>query len=694
MVSRWRLGIALGALALVGCEGPSGADGEAGVQGPVGPVGPVGPSGPVGPVGPAGPQGDAGTPGQPAVRPIDLEPQGVVGLVTDGTHLPVAGGTVYLVPSADVAAMQATPIDILATPTAAAAATNDEPLEDLLDRNATTYVRAAVGMDGIYRLPTIPTGSFFIVWKPAMGDDAHLPGGSRCRAATDRASMVGTRIDLRVSGNMSARATYVGSTTCINCHGRHRALGTAHFNGLQVPGVRGNLQNVSAWPRFDAALAAFDAGRTLFYFNCAGTACSVSETAPTDAASIRFEIRLGHDTTVRRGEPGEYHVTFVNRRNTEANQRYDVALSYGGAVYKQRYLTRLRNANGTYSHHVLPIQFNPAGNSTFPNADSWPWKDYNTTRWFDFATDRLRRPANTASFENNCVACHATGFRLGGNATDGWTASAVTEPNGEYDLNGDGQREEINTGCESCHGPGSEHIEASVRGSRIVSSSLLTPEREMTTCGACHSRPQGVGGGQTESPLDMNGNMPRPGIRRSEFLARFTSRIDAAASSLHPNGDSKSHHQQYTDFIRSGMYRNGSQLMTCSSCHDPHGSTQNPNMLRESPANNAGCVNCHSTAEYRNVLPHVMTRVAFAHADVPLDRLTCTACHMVRTATSGARTPQLVDIVPSPSTGTYFHGDIAGHRFNVPRRALASTQPTATTRACASCHSIFLPVTP
>ena len=142
------------------------------------------------------------------------------------------------------------------------------------------------------------------------------------------------------------------------------------------------------------------------------------------------------------------------------------------------------------------------------------------------------------------------------------------------------------------------------------------------------------------------------------------------------------------------MYRNGSQLMTCSSCHDPHGSDENPNMLRESPTSNAGCVNCHNGAEYRDVRPHIMSRVNFSHPNVPIEQLTCTSCHMVRTATSGARTAQLVDTFPMTSSTTYYHGDIAGHRFNVPRRDVAATQPSATTRACASCHSIFLPVTP
>src|SRR6185295_1709238 len=107
-------------------------------------------------------------------------------------------------------------------------------------------------------------------------------------------------------------------------------------------------------------------------------------------------------------------------------------------------------------------------------------------------------------------------------------------------------------------------------GARIVSPSYLTPERETQLCGSCHSRPEGLGGGgEVEAPLDVDGFMPRPGIRRSEFVLEHTGRVDGdPANDFWPSGDSRSHHQQYSDFIRSRMYRNDSQLLTCATCHD------------------------------------------------------------------------------------------------------------------------------
>ncbi len=695
----WRMAAAaaVGVILLAGCEGPVGPQGPRGLSGENGANGEAGvPGGP----GATGPQGDAGAQGPAgasADASVELEPAGLVGIVTDGTGLPVTSGTVYLVPAADVTTLRAAAVDLTQAPAAAAAATNDEPLEDLLDRNAATYTHASVAMNGQYRIRTVAAGNWFVVWAPSVDDTAHLPGGSHCRVAAAAASLTGQRLDIEVSGVQSSSATFVGSSACLNCHGRHRAERSAHFNGLQVPGVRGNLQDTSPWPRFDAALQGFVAGTNLYYSDCnaAGGAvqCTVGDTIPGTGATVAFELQLRHDATVSRGAPGEYFVTFVNHRHTEAPRRYDVALTYGGALGRQQFVTRLRNASGSYSLYVLPLQFNTAGDASATAPANRPWRDDHASRWYDLTAGTLTAPNGDSAFDNRCLGCHATGFSLTGSAATGWSGHAVGDANAEFDLDGDGRRDEINVGCESCHGPGSEHIEARVRGSHIVSPGLLTPEREMTLCGSCHSRPVGIGGGGTEAPLDVDGHMPRPGIRRGDYLVRHTTRIDATlADGLFASGDSNANHQQETDFLRSNMYRNPSQLMACSACHDPHGSDAQPHSLRSSVTDNALCTTCHSTTPFTTVRPHVATQTMFAHETPPLTSLTCTTCHMVRTVTAGAGTPTLRDADPASAAPVqYFHGDIAGHRFDVQRRVAATSQPVAFTSACGTCHVLLLP---
>jgi predicted CXXCH cytochrome family protein len=271
------------------------------------------------------------------------------------------------------------------------------------------------------------------------------------------------------------------------------------------------------------------------------------------------------------------------------------------------------------------------------------------------------------------------------------SAHAVADVSGDFDYDGDGRREEINIGCESCHGPGSEHVEASTRGLHIVSPSLLTPERETLLCGRCHSRPLGRGAGQTAAPLSEDGRMPLPGLRRAELAATFTTRVDGEAADFHPSGDAKAHHAQYSDFIRSTMYRNGSQLMTCSSCHDAHGSDQHPHSLRRAPDDNAACTGCHSQARYTEPRDHVERATGFVHDGSAEADFNCTRCHMVRTVASGARHPELLDRIPDAERVQYFHGDVASHRFSVTPRAEYAAQPVASTLACGFCHGEQLP---
>jgi hypothetical protein len=86
-----------------------------------------------GPEGPEGPEGPPGEPGEPGGPPLDLEPDGLVGRILDARVLPVGGGTVYLIPTADVEALFATEIDLQLSPLLTSELEIDEPLDDLID---------------------------------------------------------------------------------------------------------------------------------------------------------------------------------------------------------------------------------------------------------------------------------------------------------------------------------------------------------------------------------------------------------------------------------------------------------------------------------------------------------------------------------------------------------------------------------
>ena len=82
-------------------------------------------------------------------------------------------------------------------------------------------------------------------------------------------------------------------------------------------------------------------------------------------------------------------------------------MTYGGAVHKQRYMTRFDNGNGTSSYYLLMVQYNYEGDPTFPSSNNWPWRDYHSERWYDFdEPTSLIEPEESKAFDNSCAGCH------------------------------------------------------------------------------------------------------------------------------------------------------------------------------------------------------------------------------------------------------------------------------------------------
>lgn len=742
------LGLLLGA---AGCAGEDGAPGQTGPAGPTGAAGPTGPSGTEGTTGATGPTGSDGTTGPTgATGPMGpagpgylaLEPAGIVGYVTDVAGEVVAGATVYLVPQADVLALSLAPLAL--SPTADEAAMNlartstiDEPLEDLIAAHGAGYLKAVTDADGIYRIVTVPTDgapvpAYFIVAVPAAGDDAHLPGGTHCRTAMAGTTIVGRQVNMEISGKPSARAYYVGASVCYNCHGRQHEKYTLHMNGIRGVGRQGALQKGNAFfPTWNQPLDKFgpgtvaSGGTTLFFFGYNGNATSpdwrVSETDP--GSGVVLTARLY-------SEGGRYFVQLTDRAAAPTVRTHEVELTYGGGLYKQRYLTAIGNANSTVSRYVLPIQYNFAGVASVEATDPagrWTWTHYNLQNWFDPAAGSLRvqGPAKGKSFDNNCAGCHFTGFSLTGNATDGWVAHGTADPNGELDYDGDGASELMNTTCENCHGPGSDHWAVTGQGRAIVTPRLLTPEREVMICAQCHTRALGIGGvpagtaNGTEAPLNAQHQMMWAGTKRSEWLQRYVSKLADGLWNNSKNdsngqpvalGDglhARQHHQQASDFMKTRKYRNPNLLMTCASCHTPHGTGDQtgapvaPHQMRQAldaaPGTAGLCLSCHDSTFAAGADVGARMKAHWTDRGIlPIDMgaIRCADCHAPKTAKSGAGLKQA-----SIAGIQFWSGDISSHLFDVPRRAVIAgkvgngitgndLQPIPYTNQCGTgCHA-------
>lgn len=689
--------LCLGAVAaVIGCSGEagtSGKNGKSGVDGDPGPAGTAGPTGATGATGTNGTNGtngtdgDAGPMGPPGYGYLALEPAGIVGVVTDTADEPLVGATVYLVPAADIPTAAIALTDLAAEK----ASTNDEPLEDPIATKGSGYTKAVTDADGVYRITTVPTGKYFITVVPASTDKAHAPGGSLCRSAVADTAIVGKQWNIEVSTRPTDKAEYVGTSVCLGCHGMNHAKQTLHFVGLKVMGKKGPLQDYKRFPDWDkVANTKFTAGGTTIYvYGYNGNATSpdwkASETNP--GSGVSFSIKLYSSA-------GKYYVDLTNVAGTALTKTYEAGISYGGGLYKQRWVTKI----GT-SWYVLPLQYQFQGLTNEATAPSsrWTWVQYNAQNWYDEAAKALKEPAKTKSFDNNCAGCHMTGFKLTGDATAGWTAHGVPDENGEMDYDGDGMPEQLNMGCETCHGPGSEHWEWAGQGRSIVSPNLLTPEREVAICNQCHSRPLGVGGGATEAPMDTNGRMFVAGKSRAEFLAQYVSKFDEGMWDA-TKGDgkhSKKHHQQASDFIKSGKYRNDTMLLTCASCHDPHGKSGEPKQLRDQldvASSGAGlCMGCHSAtfpagADLKAQMRAHWKTKNIADTDMG-NSIGCADCHVPKTAKSGSGTAGL-----TVSGTTYYLGDISSHRFDVPLKASIPTKASDMmaipyTNKCGVCHT-------
>jgi predicted CXXCH cytochrome family protein len=285
--------------------------------------------------------------------------------------------------------------------------------------------------------------------------------------------------------------------------------------------------------------------------------------------------------------------------------------------------------------------------------DSRP-ADEGGQRWFHLYPDenippgdRLHWTGGDMNWNYQCAECHSTDLRKNYDLATGTFATTW---------------EEVNVGCEACHGPASNHVnwaEAERRGEAgpapaaggfDVDLGLDDPEwnidpttglatrvpaldynSQPETCGRCHARRS------TQWDYEHGQDLTQ------------THRVALIDEGLYyPDGQIRDEVYVYGSFLQSRMHAKG---VACSDCHEPHTS-------RVLVDGNGLCNRCHAAGVF-DTFEHVRHEVGTPGA-------ACVDCHMPET------TYMVID-------------DRGDHSFRVPRPDLS--EELGSPNACSACHT-------
>jgi len=337
---------------------------------------------------------------------------------------------------------------------------------------------------------------------------------------------------------------------------------------------------------------------------------------------------------LREGPDGVHHVTLIDAKDPSKKAAYAVVRTYGGWGWKQRYQVKIGD-----SHYILPNQWNQATSR---------WVPYNLQNWYN-QDGSLRVPAKEKSFEAQCAGCHNTGLQL--------EQTAAGDFKSTYS--------ELNTGCESCHGPGGDHVRGGGVKAAIVHPRKLSYERGLEVCGQCHSRGVSRPKGTHEFPWDDANNKP---YLVGQVLQQYY--VDRGGRWGDPGIHSRQHHQQWLDFQRGKHFV--AQVL-CFDCHDPHGGPGQAQLVKAN-YNNTLCLSCH--ARDKRFASNEATRRHTKHNYAPETRGTsrCSGCHMAKTASSAEA------------------GDIHSHDFRIIKPAVSldmfnKDPKQVVPNSCNGCHA-------
>lgn len=186
-------------------------------------------------------------------------------------------------------------------------------------------------------------------------------------------------------------------------------------------------------------------------------------------------------------------------------------------------------------------------------------------------------------------------------------------------------------GCESCHGPGREHIEGGGDKTKIKNFAAMNSKAVSESCLACHAGKESHNNfrrgehwrnnvGCTDCHSAHGAEPPKARADSITFVGRASQQRPGQADKAmlkesEPSLCISCHSEMKAQFTKPFHHKVLEGTMTCSDCHNPHGGFE-AKQTKLAVGADASCVRCHTNKQG----PFV-----FEHAPLKLEG--CATCH-------------------------------------------------------------------